>query len=466
VSERPHVLLSCAMSVDGCLDGTGPQRLILSGEADLDRVDEERSQADAIWVGAGTIRRDDPRLLIRAPGRRAARAASGLPEHPARVTLTARGDLDPRARFFAGPAEVQRLVYCPAPLASSLQLVLDGLAQVIAIPPPAGLRAILNDLSRRGVRRLLVEGGARLGRELLADGLVDELQLAVAPFFVGAAAAPRFAGPAVYPHDPARPMRLAEVRRLDDIVLARYLLGDAAGEPASGDPGERTAGEYPGGSGTGAEPWLPAGPDPDGEPGAAAGPGPAGGSGFDGEPWLPAGRGPAGASGFDGEPWLRGGPGEAPGHGDVASEADVRWLRRAIGLSRRCPPSSAAFSVGAIVVAADGAVLATGYSRQGSALDHAEEAALAKLGPADPRLAGATLYSSLEPCRFRASRPRTCADLVAAAGLRRVVVAWLEPPVFAAGGGADLLRADGITVVEVPALAAEARAVNAAVLAG
>ena len=237
MTERPYVLLSCAISVDGCLDAPGPQRLILSGQADLDRVDDERAQADAIMVGAGTIRRDDPRLLIRAPERRAARAAAGLPEHPSGVTLTASGDLDPGARFFDGPAGVQRLVYCPAPLAAKLKIMLNDLAQVIPIPPPVGLGAVLTDLARRGVHRLLVEGGAQLGRQFLADGLVDELDLAVAPFFVGAAAAPRFAGPAVYPHGPGRPMRLAEVRRLDDIVLLKYLLGDGDGADANGGKG-------------------------------------------------------------------------------------------------------------------------------------------------------------------------------------------------------------------------------------
>jgi pyrimidine deaminase RibD-like protein len=74
------------------------------------------------------------------------------------------------------------------------------------------------------------------------------------------------------------------------------------------------------------------------------------------------------------------------------------------------------------------------------------------------------LFSSLEPCRARASRPTPCAELIIGAGLRRVVIAWLEPPVFAPGGGAALLREAGITVVEIPGLAAEARAVNAAVL--
>jgi 5-amino-6-(5-phosphoribosylamino)uracil reductase len=94
---------------------------------------------------------------------------------------------------------------------------------------------------------LLVEGGARLGRELLADGLVDELELAVAPFFVGAAAAPRFAGPGLYPHGPGDPMRLVEVRRLDEIVLLRYLLGGADGPDANGAAGEPAEGESRGG---------------------------------------------------------------------------------------------------------------------------------------------------------------------------------------------------------------------------
>src|SRR5215470_11203400 len=240
--QRPYILLSCAMSIDGCLDAPGPQRLILSGDADLDRVDEERAAADAIMVGAATIRRDNPRVLIRSAGVQAARIARDLPEHPARVTLTASGDLDPGARFFAS-AGAGAVVYCAAPQAPKLQFLLNELAQVIAVPAPVELVAVLADLSRRGVRRLLVEGGARLGREFLAAGLVDELALAVAPFFVGAAEAPRFAGPAVYPHGPARPMHLAEVRRLDEIVLLRYLLG-GDGPAARGDAWARPDRDY------------------------------------------------------------------------------------------------------------------------------------------------------------------------------------------------------------------------------
>jgi diaminohydroxyphosphoribosylaminopyrimidine deaminase/5-amino-6-(5-phosphoribosylamino)uracil reductase len=119
-----------------------------------------------------------------------------------------------------------------------------------------------------------------------------------------------------------------------------------------------------------------------------------------------------------------------------------------------------------VLVGGDGSVLATGFSRERDPHDHAEEAALATVHPADSRLPSATLYSSLEPCRFRASRPVPCAELIIAAGLRRVVIAWLEPPVLAPGGGAELLREAGVTVLEIRELAAEARAVNAAVLGG
>ena len=157
---------------------------------------------------------------------------------------------------------------------------------------------------------------------------------------------------------------------------------------------------------------------------------------------------------------------QEPGSGSAATAADRQWLRQAIELSRCCPPSRSAFSVGAVIVAADGTTMAAGFSRQRDPHDHAEEGALATLAPGDPRLAGATLYSSLEPCRFRASRPCPCAELIIAAGLRRVVIAWLEPPVFARGGGAKLLCSSGVTVVEVPELAAEARAINAALLSG
>ncbi|WP_326828485.1 dihydrofolate reductase family protein [Streptosporangium sp. NBC_01810] len=223
VGERPYVLLSCAMSVDGYIDDRTPQRLLLSNDEDLDRVDAVRAGCDAILVGAGTVRRDDPRLLVRSPGRRRERVARGLPPSPAKVTLTATGDLDPAAAFFtAGDAE--KIVYAAAPALAKLTGRLAGAAEVVDAGEPIDLGRVLADLYGRGVRRLMVEGGTSVHTRFLREDLADELHLVVAPFFVGDSAAPRFVLDGDFPHDRHRRMDLAEVRRMGDVTLLRYLL--------------------------------------------------------------------------------------------------------------------------------------------------------------------------------------------------------------------------------------------------
>ncbi|TDD86425.1 dCMP deaminase [Actinomadura rubrisoli] len=142
---------------------------------------------------------------------------------------------------------------------------------------------------------------------------------------------------------------------------------------------------------------------------------------------------------------------------------DLGWLALACDLARLCPPSRTAFSVGAVVVDADGREIARGFSREKDPHDHAEESALAKAGGG---LAGATVYSSLEPCGDRASRPRPCAELIVASGAGRVVFAWREPTLFAEGTGAEILAAAGVALVELPELAGRAREPNAHLLRG
>ena len=535
--ERPYVLVSCAMSADGYIDGRGPGRLVLSSDEDLDRVDEVRAGCDAIMVGAGTIRRDDPRLVIRSADRRARRSAAGQPESPVKVTITATGDLPRSAAFFTvGPAP--RLVYCARPALARARAQLSGLAEVIDAGDTPSPEQVLNDLSERSLGSVLVEGGGQLATSMLTAGLADELHLVVAPFFVGDPEAPRFGGAGPYPNGPGRRMHLAETRQVGDVVLLRYLLatryppwrrqrahqhgGEAQGGPESQGGPEPQGGPDADGQHNRRGPDPGGGPDPGRGPEAGGGPEPQPAQNPQSRPdprtehirWLretiarlsadeqppPGGREPArqaagqagepggeaGQAGEAGEPGGRaeeaggqageagrraggaggqvveagrraGEPGGRPG---LTAEVDAYWLRQAIELARRCPPSPTAFSVGAVIVAADGTPLATGFSRERDLRDHAEEVALAKLRPDDPRLAGATMYSSLEPCGVRASRPRPCADLIITAGLRRVVYAWHEPPLLAAGGGAEMLEAAGVSVTEIPELADEAREMN------
>ncbi|HEY0451147.1 dihydrofolate reductase family protein, partial [Actinophytocola sp.] len=295
MTDRPHVLLSCALSLDGYLDDATGRRLVLSNADDWDRVDEVRAGSDAIMVGANTIRRDDPRLEVRSPRRRAARVRAGKPETPLKVTVTATGDLDPGARFFATG---EQLVYAPDGV--------TGPGTVVPLGARVHFGAVLEDLARRGVRRLMVEGGASVHTALLTAGLADELHVVTAPFFVGDSSAPRFVHDGRFPWDGEHRATLVEARRLGNVVLHRYLLS--------------------------------------------------------------------------------------------RSEVDRHWLREAVELSRLCPPSSGAFDVGAVIVDRQGEEISRGYSRELDDTGHAEENALAKLDPADPRLPGATIYSSLEPC--------------------------------------------------------------------
>ena len=80
--DRPYTILSCSISLDGYLGGGTEERLVLSNDADLDRVDRVRAECDAILVGAGTVRDDNPRLLVRSPALRGQRRARGLAESP------------------------------------------------------------------------------------------------------------------------------------------------------------------------------------------------------------------------------------------------------------------------------------------------------------------------------------------------------------------------------------------------
>ncbi|MFE0152822.1 dCMP deaminase [Nonomuraea sp. NPDC059007] len=144
-------------------------------------------------------------------------------------------------------------------------------------------------------------------------------------------------------------------------------------------------------------------------------------------------------------------------HGE-ATDVDRRWLMEAVELAKECPPSSTAYSVGAIIVDVDGHEVSRGYSRDVDIHVHAEESALSRV---DGSLSGTTLYSTLEPCSFRKSRPTTCTELILRAGIPRVVIAWREPDLFVADcQGVELLQEHGVEVIELSDLASLAKSVG------
>jgi len=223
VADRPYTLLSASMSLDGYLDSPDVRRLVLSNDADLDRVDGVRAGCDAIMVGATTLRNDNPRLLVRSPARRRDRIERGDPATPVKVTVTSSGHLDPCAHFFATD-DADKYVYCSNAAAARIAARLGAVATVIDLGESLDMRLISEDLSARGVNRLMVEGGATLHTQFLTTGLADELQLVIAPFFVGDSRARRFVLDGCFPWTVDRRAELAEVRQVGDVVLTRYAL--------------------------------------------------------------------------------------------------------------------------------------------------------------------------------------------------------------------------------------------------
>jgi len=218
MAARPYVLLSVAMSVDGYIDDATEQRLLLSSPEDFARVDEVRESCDAIMIGANTIRKDNPRLIV-SDASRAKRLARSVSEYPLKITLTGSG-FDPALKFFNSGGE--RIVYCPVSARAKIDGTLDGLATVVGLQDLSDFGQILDDMGQRGIGRLMVEGGTTIHRQFLSQDLADELHLAIAPFFVGQANAPRFVDAGIFPQDMNRRMVPQEVRQVGDIAFARY----------------------------------------------------------------------------------------------------------------------------------------------------------------------------------------------------------------------------------------------------
>ena len=182
----PYTILSSAISLDGFLNDTGDERLLLSHPEDFNRVDEVRASCDGILIGAHTLRLDNPSLKIRSQALRKKRVEEQKPLNPVRITLTSSGNLPGSHAFFAD-SDNAILVYSPPDTAPKLKERLKYTAATIISlgTTPIDLHSLLIDLKQKGVHKLLIEGGEQIATSFLSAGLINEFQVAIAPFFVG-----------------------------------------------------------------------------------------------------------------------------------------------------------------------------------------------------------------------------------------------------------------------------------------
>ncbi|MBX2822214.1 MAG: dihydrofolate reductase family protein [Rhodothermaceae bacterium] len=225
MSLLPYTILSSAISLDGYLNDTSEERLLLSHPKDFERIDSVRAACDGILVGAHTLRVDNPSLQIRSHSLIQQRVEAGNPQHPARITLTSSGTLPPSHTFFDENGSAI-FVYCPSNIAINLdQRLKDTPAQIISLDEAeVNPRSLLMDLKKRKIHRLLIEGGEQIATAFLTAGLINELQIAIAPFFVGDSLAPKFVRSGIFHHNKNNRMDLLDTKMVGDMAVLTYKL--------------------------------------------------------------------------------------------------------------------------------------------------------------------------------------------------------------------------------------------------
>jgi 2,5-diamino-6-(ribosylamino)-4(3H)-pyrimidinone 5'-phosphate reductase len=189
---RPHVVINVAATLDGKIDTFERRGAAISSEGDRARVDELRASVDAIMVGSRTLLGEDPRLVVRSAELRAQRVARGWPENPAKIGVISRlSELKPDARFLTtGPA---RIIIFTAQRDAGDVIAGHEVEVFECGTPRVDLAAAMAKLLELGLRSVLVEGGGSLNFDLLRAGLVDEVQVYLAPLIFGGASAPTLA---------------------------------------------------------------------------------------------------------------------------------------------------------------------------------------------------------------------------------------------------------------------------------
>ncbi|MBP7147768.1 MAG: dihydrofolate reductase family protein [Acidobacteria bacterium] len=227
---RARIIANVAMSADGKIDTAAREGGGFSSRLDRDRLDQLRAEADALVVGAGTVRAEDPPLTVRDPGRRHQRVTEGKPEQLHAVVLSRSGLVPAGARFFREPAGARTLAVPAdvpeanlAPLRDleqrgELEILRCGTGQV-------DVRQLVAHLVRAGRKLIVVEGGGETIASFVEAGLLDEIRITLCPTFLGGRTAPTPLDGAGWPMAARRRLNLTSFERVGDELFLRYTVG-------------------------------------------------------------------------------------------------------------------------------------------------------------------------------------------------------------------------------------------------
>lgn len=220
---RPHVIVNTAMSADGKLSTRERRQVKISGALDFSRVDQLKAGCDAIMVGIGTVLADDPSLTVKSEENRKNRLIRGADLHPVRIVVDSLARTPVNAKILHKEPG-QRIIAVSKRADAGKVVELKKSATVIALgDETVDLKALLDELGQRGIKRLMVEGGGTLIAALISAGLVDEIYTFIGNIIIGGKDAPTLAdGPGFAKESEFCRLTLVDVQRMEEGLLVHW----------------------------------------------------------------------------------------------------------------------------------------------------------------------------------------------------------------------------------------------------
>jgi 2,5-diamino-6-(ribosylamino)-4(3H)-pyrimidinone 5'-phosphate reductase len=220
--DKPFIFINSAISADGKLSTKERKQILISGKLDFERMDDLRSQADAVMVGIGTILSDDPSLTVKSPERKAARKSAGKSENPARIIVDSSARTPVNADIFKKGDGIRIIaVSNAAPLENVEKL--EKMALVIKTETnKVDLAELVGKLKKMGINTLMVEGGATLNWGMLSAGLVDEIYTFIGNLIIGGATSPTLTDGEGFSEAEVLELELLSMEKIGNGVLLKW----------------------------------------------------------------------------------------------------------------------------------------------------------------------------------------------------------------------------------------------------
>jgi 2,5-diamino-6-(ribosylamino)-4(3H)-pyrimidinone 5'-phosphate reductase len=234
--ERPFVFINAAMSADGKIATKDRIQTRISGVRDLERVDALRADSDAIMVGIGTVLSDNPSLTVKSKKRRERRKITGQAENPLRIVVDSKARTPSDAEILTKGGGDRIIAISQQAIVEDVGKLGEKAAVLVCGTDDVDLKRLLFVLWQRGVRSVMVEGGATLNWSLLSQQLVDELYTYVGNMVVGGGTAPTLVDGAGFGDKDAKvTLKLLQMEKLDEGVLLKWRVLDSEGEAQGGE---------------------------------------------------------------------------------------------------------------------------------------------------------------------------------------------------------------------------------------